>query len=322
MVEEIETLILNERDWITYKELYYYLKSSIQYSDGIMGKFNEPFNVERLLVIISQIEERERNIMYPFIGAWNSRLIDLAGSNFENVTKFKEMIRRKLYDWVGLRNYDDASYYESFSTLASDVGTLIKVFTLNYDLCFENAVGRLKTVKLGFTKGTNEWHYSNFSTDEGVSYNLYKLHGSIDWYIQKDKLYKSERLEEKPELIFGIMQKMTSVDPYFYYSSQLREACYNEAKLIVIVGYSYADEYINNILTQALNSKSEIRILNISPNSKSVEEIQNEIGQKLHLARNQQIIPVQLKAKEFFTEVMSKDFLASHLAEPEDVPFS
>jgi hypothetical protein len=322
MVEEIETLILNERDWIPYKELYYYLKSSIQYSDGIMGKFNEPFNVERLLVIISQIEERERNIMYPFIGAWNSRLIDLAGSNFENITKFKELIRRKLYDWVGLRNYDDASYYESFSTLASDVGTLIKVFTLNYDLCFENAVGRLKTVKLGFTKGTNEWHYSNFSTDEGVSYNLYKLHGSIDWYIQKDKLYKSERLEEKPELIFGIMQKMTSVDPYFYYSSQLREACYNEAKLIVIVGYSYADEYINNILTQALNSKSEIRILNISPNHKSVEEIQNEIGVKLHLARHQQIIPVRSKAKDFFTEVMSKDFLASHLAEPEDVPFS
>lgn len=322
MIEEIEILIKTDKDWIVYKDLYFYLRSSIHYSDGIMGKFSEQFNVERLLVVISQIEERERNIMYPFIGAWNSRLIDLAGVNFENVSKFKDLIRKRLYEWVGLRNYEQASYYQSFGTLAGDVGTLIKVFTLNYDLCFETVVGRTKEIKLGFTKTSNEWHYTNFDSDEGISFNLYKLHGSIDWYIQNNKLYKSERLEQNPELIFGIMHKMTSVDPYFYYSSKLREVCFNEAKILVIIGYSYADEYVNVIIAQALNAKSELRILNVSPGSKYTEdEIKNDIAEKLHINNREQIIPIKASAKEFLTNLMNKEYLASHLAEPDDVPF-
>lgn len=321
MVEEIEKLIVTKSEWKPYKELYYYLRSSIHYSDGIMGKFAEQFNVERLLIVISQIEERERNIMYPFIGAWNSRLIDLAGVNFEYVSKFKELIRKQLYEWVGLRNYDDASYYQSFSSLAGDIGTLIKVFTLNYDLCFETVVGKTKEIKLGFTKNSNEWHHTNFDSDEGISYNLYKLHGSIDWYIHNNKLYKSERLEQNPELIFGIMHKMTSVDPYFYYSSKLREVCLNDVKIMILIGYSYADEYVNIILAQALNEKSAVRIVNVGPSKDGEEAVRNWIAQKLHLNNPKQVIPIRTTAKEFLTNMMNKEYLASQLAEPEDVPF-
>jgi hypothetical protein len=323
MVEEIEAFVRGHEDWKPFKDLYFYLRSSIQYSDGIMGKFNEPFNVERLLVVISQIEERERNIMYPFIGTWNIRLLDLAGLNFENISKFKKLIRKQLNEWVGLRNYDNANYFTSFSILAGEVGTLIKAFTLNYDLCFETVVGKEKEIELGFTKGTNEWHYSNFENDHEKSYNLYKLHGSIDWYTDGNKLMKSDRQEQNPELIFGIQHKMTSVDPYFYYSSKLREACLNEAKLIVIIGYSYADDYVNNILSQALNSRSELRILNVSPLPDAVSaEADKHIATILKLGNESQIIIENAKAKKFLTEVMNKDFLASKLAEPADVPFS
>ena len=323
MVEEIEELIRKHDDWKPFKDLYFYLRSSIQYSDGIMGKFNEPFNVERLLVVISQIEERERNIMYPFIGTWNIRLLDLAGLNFENISKFKKLIRKQLNEWVGLRNYDNANYFTSFSTLAGEIGTLIKAFTLNYDLCFETIVGREKEIELGFTKGTNEWHYFNFENNHDKSYNLYKLHGSIDWYIEGNKLMKSERQEQTPELIFGIQHKMTSVDPYFYYSSKLREACLNEAKLIVVIGYSYADDYVNNILSQALHSRSELRILNIAPLfDKTEEEAKKHIAEVLKLDNKTQILYEDAKAKKFLTEIMTKDFLASKLAEPDDVPFT
>ena len=322
MVEEIESLVRGDADWKPYKDLYFYLRSSIQYSDGIMGKFDEPFNVERLLVVISQIEERERNIMYPFIGTWNIRLLDLAGLNFDNISKFKKLIRKQLNEWVGLRNYDQASYFTSFSTLAGEVGTLIKAFTLNYDLCFETIVGREKEIELGFTKGTNEWHYSNFENNHEKSYNLYKLHGSIDWYTDSNKLMKSDRQEQNPELIFGIQHKMTSVDPYFYYSSKLREACLNEAKLIVVIGYSYADDYVNNILSQALIARSELRILNVAPLFETqIEDARQNIANILKLRSKGQIIWEDYKAKQFLTEIMNKDFLASNLAEPDDVPF-
>lgn len=322
MVNKIEELIINHNDWKPYKDLYYYLKSSINYSDGILGKFEVPFNVERLLIVISEIEKRESNIMYPFIGTWNIRLLDLGGNNFENIKKFHKLIRKQLNEWVGLRSYDDANYYQSFTSLSSDVANLIKVFTLNYDMCFENIVGKDKTIELGFTKETNEWHQSNFENIEGKHYNLYKLHGSIDWYISEEKLYKSQKIESEPELIFGIQHKMTSVDPYFYYSSVLRNSCFNEAKIIVVIGYSYADDYVNVILSQALNSRSELRIINVAPlfNKNAQNEI-DFICQRLNLKNKNQLINIDSTSKEFLTNTMNREFFENNIGEPEGVPF-
>lgn len=325
MVNEIEKLIIQNDDWKSYKDLYWYLKSSINYSDGILGKFDELFNVERLLIIISEIEKRESNIMYPFIGTWNIRLLDLAGNNFENLRKLHKLIRRRLNDWVGLRSYDKATYYQSFSSLSADIGTLMKVFTLNYDMCFENIVGKDKIIELGFTKGTSEWHQSNFDNISDKHYNLYKLHGSIDWYLEKDKLYKSDKIEPEPELIFGVQHKMTSVDPYFYYSSILRNACFNDAKVIVVIGYSFADDYVNVILSQALNMRSDLRIINVAPVKELEEEKQKQkkyIFNRLNLKNEKQLINIYCTAKKFMTEIMNKEFFEKNIGEPEGVPFS
>jgi hypothetical protein len=322
MVDDIEELINNNREWKPYKDLYFYLKSSINYSDGILGKFNETFNVERLLIVISEIEKRESNLMYPFIGTWNIRLLDLGGINFENVKKFHKLIRKQLNEWVGLRNYDHANYYQTFSSLSKDVGQLMKVFTLNYDLCFETVVGKEKVIELGFTKNTNEWHQSNFENEDGKQYNLYKLHGSIDWFTKDSKLFKSDKIENEPELIFGILNKMTSVDPYFYYSSILRNSCMDDAKLLVIIGYSYADDYVNIILSQALNAKSELRILNVSPfGNKPEGKLKEEIKDRLKLKTDKQLICVDCSAKEFFLNTMNKEFLQNNIGESEEAPF-
>lgn len=322
MVNSIEELINNHDDWKIYRELYFYLKSSINYSDGILGKFNESFNVERLLIVISEIEKRESNIMYPFIGTWNNRLLDLGGNNFENVRKFHKLIRKQLNEWVGLRSYDRANYYQSFSSLSTDVANLMKVFTLNYDMCFENIVGKDKTIELGFTKETNEWHQSNFENIEGKHYNLYKLHGSIDWYLREEKLYKSQKIESEPELIFGIQHKMTSADPYFYYSSVLRNSSFSEAKIIVVIGYSYADDYVNVILSQALNTRSELRIINVAPLSeKDFENEMDGISKKLNLKNKNQLININKTAREFMTNLMNKDFFEKNIGEPDGVPF-
>lgn len=328
MVGKIETLLKNDGDWRPHQDLYFYLKSSVNYSDGIFGHFNEAFNVERLLIVINEIEKRDKNIMYPFIGSWNIRLLDLAGNNFENISNFKKLIRKQLIEWVGLRNYDEASYYQSFSSLSSEIGSLIKVFTLNYDLCFETVVGKEKSIELGFTKGTSEWHYSNFDDEQGKHYNLYKLHGSIDWYTENNKLFKSERPEVNPELIFGIQHKMTSVDPYFYYSARFRDSCLNESKLIIAIGYSFADDYINAILTQALQSRSDLRLLNVSPifcETKLKEarkaSLHEELANRLNVTNHKQLLLEDSSAKSFMTEKMNMIFLSSCLGDADDVPF-
>lgn len=315
MVEKIEDLVENNLKWKDYKALYNYLKSSINYSDGIQGKFNNGFNIERLLIVITEIEKRENNLMYPFIGTWNNRLLDLSGVNFKTITEFHELIRSQLIEWVGLKNYKDAQYFENFSQLSTEIGELIKVFTLNYDLCFEQIVGENKTIGLGFGSEDKVWHFSNFDSTEDISFFLYKLHGSIDWYIEEEKLKKSERPENNPELIFGIQNKMTSLDPYFFYSSNFRNTCLNEAKVIVIVGYSYADEYINFILTQALNEKPNLKLIDVSPDSDP-----SWISEELKI-NSSQIRSEKMGASDFFKSTLSKSYLEENFGKAEDSPF-
>lgn len=321
MVNRIENLIDTNDDWKPYQGLYFYLKSSIQYADGIFGKFDEQFNVERLLIVISEIEKRDRNIIYPFIGTWNTRLTDLAGDNFENLSAFKKLIVKQLNEWVRLRDYDNAEYYKGFTTLKNDIGNLIRVFTLNYDLCFERVVGSDNEIELGFNSSTKEWHYTNFDSWEGKDFFLYKLHGSIDWYIE-DKLFISADPVENPELIFGVQHKMTSIDPYFYYSSEFRKLSLEaDTKLIVCIGYSFSDDYINNILTQSTLEKDEVRILAVLGPNDDKEQQQKEIAEKLGIENKEIIIIEPTGAKKFLSEVMTKDYLAQYINDSKEAPF-
>ena len=80
MVIKIENKLLQEPDWKPYTDLYFYLRSSIDYSEGIFGNFGNSFNIEKLLIVMGQIEQRDKNIIYPFIGSWNIRLPEVAGN--------------------------------------------------------------------------------------------------------------------------------------------------------------------------------------------------------------------------------------------------
>lgn len=86
MVNRIEKSLLKESDeWKPLEDLYHYVKSAIIYSDGIFGNYHNTVGVERLMVTLSELEKKERNIVYPFIANWNNRLIDLAGANFDGI---------------------------------------------------------------------------------------------------------------------------------------------------------------------------------------------------------------------------------------------
>ena len=178
MVTRVQEKLLNESTWKPYTDLYFYLKSSINYSDGIFGIFDNTFNIEKLLIVMGQIEQRDKNIIYPFIGSWNIRLPEVAGKNFERITEFKQLINKELYEWVTPKDLvAKAKYYDGFKRLSNEVGITLRVFSLNYDQCFEKVIGE-DNVEQGFDPKTFEWQQSNFEGDESKLFKLYKLHGS------------------------------------------------------------------------------------------------------------------------------------------------
>ena len=338
MVNKVEKLLSEDNEWKSYMDLYNYLRSSIDYSEGIFGNFGNAFNIEKLLIVMGQIEQRDRNIIYPFIGSWNIRLPEVAGKNFEKITEFKGLINKKLYDWVTPAELaEKAAYYAGFKKFQNEVGKTIRVFSLNYDECFEKVIGD-NEVEQGFDPKTYEWQQSNFDIDTSKLFKLYKLHGSINWYTDKHtgKLMQSNHPVGNPELIFGIDTKLRANDPYFYYTSEFRKwILSNDCKLIVTIGYSYADEYINNLISQAIINKAERQVLNITyldtealNHNKTKADLVEEITKnKLHLtaAYNQhgaaQFHVHCQGAKEFLTSTISSEFFIKYLKEETDAPF-
>lgn len=338
MVTKVEQLLETNNQWEKYTDLYHYLRSSIDYSEGIFGNFGSAFNIEKLLLVMGQIEQRDRNIIYPFIGSWNIRLPEVAGKNFERINELKGLINKELYDWVTPDELiKKAAYYDGFKKFQNELGKTVRVFSLNYDQCFEKVIGD-DDVEQGFDPKTFEWQQSNFEGTETKLFKLYKLHGSINWYTDRHtgKLMSSNHPVENPELIFGIDTKLRSNDPYFYYTSEFRRwILSNDCKLIVTIGYSYADEYINNLISQAIINKTARQVLNITYLSKddsniesSKEKLIKDITKNklcLNLSFNEHAtkqfhLHIQ-EAKEFLTETISADFFAQYIKDENDAPF-
>ena len=317
MSKDIEEKILTEESFREFRELYNYLKSSIIYQRGLEGEFeSSTVTIEELLDVMSEINQKHVNRLYPFIGAWNIHLQRVAGSEFSRVGKLDDTIRGQLFRWMNIPNYDNARYLGQLGTLAREIGTALRVFSLNYDLCIEKGLySENAKVELGFNED-RRWRASRFEANENVdvSIYLYKLHGSIDWKKSEEQggaLTLCDGPQPDSELIFGATAKLRSIDPYLFYVHELRKhSLDDDLRLIAVVGYSFSDAYINGLLGQALAQNEHLRILWVGP--LGVEQKSKETD---HISRalevgSDRIIVENATAREFLSKKMSIEYFS------------
>lgn len=324
MTEDIEKKVLHDKDFKEFHDLYSYLKSSIIYQRGLEGMFaDQSANIEELLDVLSEINQKHKNKLYPFIGGWNIHLLKVAGDEFDKIERLDRNIREELFKWINISNYDAASYFTGLKTLVSDVGSAIRVFTLNYDICVEKALSKTElNIELGFN-GQRQWEAAKFDVNENtdIGVYLYKLHGSIDWKRNKNGILTlCDTPQPSPELIFGTAAKLSSIDPYLFYVHELRKYSLSEAlRYIVIVGYSFSDDYINTLISQALTRSEYLKVLVVSPASDASYE-RGRISKCLGVNEDQ-VIYENKTAKVFFEDDMSLSYFSDLSGAGDDDPF-
>lgn len=271
MIRKVEGL-LEKGEWKRYGPLYNHVKSAIHFSAGLKGKFNSEvaFNIETLVNTLYELERNEDHPLYPFIAAWNSRFVGLAGNNFKEVADFRRKILAELKTWMCPEDGSKSAYYRGLVTLQKDLNYPLRIFSLNYDLCVEN----LNTiqdfrVETGFPDygPDNLWNFERFepSNETAPDVLLYKLHGSINWKRnpETNRLFSVAQVEnvrpEEMEVIFGRDSKLEAGDPYLFFAYKFRDFTL-QCKLIVTIGYGFGDPHINKMLAQSLRSDSERRM--------------------------------------------------------------
>lgn len=338
MIARVETLLAGDDDeWRNYAPLYHYVKSAILFGDGMKGRTERPaFNIERLVETLEELSKRDEHPLYPFVGAWNPKLPEVAGADFANVGKFRNAIVKRLRDdWIPLGRVDAAEYYRGLLRLQEEYQHPLRVFSLNYDLCVEEWCRRMtgRGPQRGFFHDRRwSWRLLADSEGEGGSEEdlvyLYKLHGSIDWRYDKGgdgSLTYSDNPTSIPlaesALIFGTTYKLQYADPFLFLAYEFRRWSL-EARLIIAVGYGFADPHINEILRQALDADSSRILLSVSPsdnpNPDQLKEEARKIAALLGTRRPEQVVRQANHAKQFF-EQASVEGLGKHVAGPEEL---
>ena len=315
MIDEIETLVASKPDWVDYKELYRYIRSSIFFADGLEGIFGDDvhFNVERLVNVLDELQKKERHALYPFVGAWNPKLQEVAGEGFKKVRDFRNAIVQILRnEWVALRETEGAAYYKGLLRFQNEYEHPLRVFSLNYDLCIEQTCGNTH-VQRGFNERTWDWRMFDETSEDDLPLLLYKLHGSLDWYFRDGQVQYSDSTsairDNEIALIFGASYKLTYLDPFLFFIYELRRWTLDAARIIVCVGYGFSDEHINGILGQALRQNCERKLLAVTGTGDSCAA-KKRIAARLDV-REAQVLVRASRAREF----LEKDLTIAALAE-------
>ena len=329
MVQEIENLVSSEdSNWNCFRDLYRYIRSSIFYAEGLEGRFgnNVPYNIERLVDVLGELSQKEGHTLYPFVGAWNPKLLDVAGKKFEHIRDFRSAIIDILRnEWVALPKKESAAYYSGLLQFQEEYGYPLRVFSLNYDLCVEQTCQQGE-VQRGFSDRVWDWRLFDETLDDLTPLMLYKLHGSVDWYFSEDDRVTysdspSAIKDEDISLIFGTSYKLQYIDPFLFLAYELRRWTLDSARIIVCIGYGFNDNHINGILQQSLRQNRERKLLAvIGPSNESTTTNQKKRILELLKAQEDQIEAQACGAKEFLDSRLTIASL-SELFPPEEALF-
>ena len=331
MMERLESDLRLGGKWSDYEKLYIAVKSAILYGRALEGKSLNELNIEEFVNVLNELVQCKKHTIYPFIASWNMELMEYAGKNFVNIRKFKsEIVKELVSDWIFLCNVSNAEYYKGLLEFAKSFAKLLRVFSLNYDLCVECGCGK-ENVYRGFEldeHGMKVWDDRNFQKEQiNEPLVLYKLHGSVDWSrdslgrLVYDDYFNPSKDADSYEMIFGTSNKMRYEDPYLYYLSVFRKYAL-EAKLIISIGYSFNDKHINKIIEQSARRKLA-SIVHVTAPLANKEEETTLILERLRLPSSSKVaIDVYpIGAKEFMLNELNVKKMAKYVPEEEGLPF-
>lgn len=193
-----------------------------------------------------------------------------------------------------------------------------KIFTPNYDLAFENACEKIGISYNNGFRGVhmrkfdpdtffNETYIKQDSVEKGkriATYlNIYKLHGSISWQYAEtiNDLYNlkeiqiSDTLQKSNFLLDSLMifpiqtKKSYSLDlPYSELFRNFSKCLTESQNTLVIIGYSFLDEHINDIIRTGLYNPNLTMIIH------SYDIINDDSPQFLQTLKNRSIDDIRI----------------------------
>lgn len=190
---------------------------------------------------------------------------EVRGLSAENLNKLDENICKLIHQVVdkNLPNFDTP--YHSIAKWVDAVRreNPIEVFTTNYDLLIEQAFEDSRVPYFDGFAGIRNPFFDLRAMEEDMLpprwARLWKLHGSINWYQEMDKAVfrgtaKNERGSKRVIHPSHLKYQESRRLPYLAMMDRLRAFLKQSTSALILCGYSFRDEHINEIIVQGLQA--------------------------------------------------------------------
>lgn len=197
------------------------------------------------------------------------------------IKKVKTYLLKRCINTDNNENHSDVTdlyslFYKKLIYRDSNL-TKTNIFTTNYDLYSESALDRLGILYANGFSGFVERYFNpavfNYAYAEQMELSnskwnvidnfvyLYKIHGSVNWVESDDvkHLFRVKELQiadpkSEAAMIYPTPLKQTTsfASPYSDLFREFQKKLMQEKNVLVVMGYSFSDEHINNIIYQAL----------------------------------------------------------------------
>lgn len=106
--------------------------------------------------------------------------------------------------------------------------------------------------------------------------HLYKLHGSLDWTKEKNKIIQQPN-SDSPLIIYPASEKYESSyeQPYFEMMSRFQQALRKENTLLIVIGFGFQDKHIQNVIIEAVEQNPSFQLLIVYYNNNNGIETNN-----------------------------------------------
>lgn len=250
--------------------------------------------------IKNKYNEFEKEDLEGMLGAMYSEkhYLEKTSRSADNINKLIKFIQKFIYKEINI-NFSDQdaekvlelykTFYQKTALRNKDLAR-VNIFTTNNDLFNEKALDDLNiNYNNGFGGGLErtfnparfrytfsqkvDANLEKFEPLENMVY-LYKLHGSISWIEKKEgnSLFDIQEIaikggegksDSETVLIYPtpLKQGQSLGMPYSDLIREFQTKLLQENSVLFVIGYSFSDEHLNNIIYQSLTSNASLAIV-------------------------------------------------------------
>jgi len=184
----------------------------------------------------------------------------------------------------------------------------IEIFTTNYDLVLERGMEAAETPHFDGFIGSVAPYFVPATVEASIGQphplcpprtwvRIWKLHGSIGWRLVANPLSGQKRIVRTPAaevgadddlMIFPSRQKYmdSRKQPYVAYHDRFRRLLSSGEVLLVIAGYSFGDQHIDEVILEALRANNRLAVSAFMFEELSDGRIQDDLLKHARMLRN------------------------------------